>query len=521
VSGRKVVPLLFFTDIHFAFNLCLHLQFNGSRHGMSAASQLKREIGLFSAIAIVVANMVGTGIFTTSGFILQEVGSPAALLLSWMTGGAFALCGALCYGELGARYPQAGGEYVYLREAFGKLVAFLSGWISLIVGFSAPIAAAAIAFATYLLKTVGAAGGPGHTVELFGAPVLTVSLPVTLAIAVVLSISALHGHSLRAGSRVQNLLTLFKIALVMGFVVAGLLSSQGASGHFSGSFSAGTLLDGKFAVALIFVSFAYSGWNAAAYLGGEIKRPSRNIPLAMLTGTLIVTALYLSLNLVFVYALPADEMKGVMEVAAAAGARLFGPGIGRWLNGAIALGLLSVLSAMILAGPRVYYAMSRDGIFFPLFGRVSNARHTPAHAIGLQAAIAIVMILSASYDRLLVYIGFTLSLFAMLTVIGLMRIRRITPCQAPVYRTWGYPLVPLAFILGNLWIIYFSIKSRPAPVVWGMATIAAGLVMYAYFYRKRPRPLKNPSDNAPVVQTLLSDRGEVGVIPSQSKEDPS
>jgi amino acid permease len=152
VSGRKVVPLLFFTDIHFAFNLCLHLRFNGSRHGMSAASQLKREIGLFSAIAIVVANMVGTGIFTTSGFILQEVGSPAALLLSWMIGGAFALCGALCYGELGARYPQAGGEYVYLREAFGKPVAFLSGWISLIVGFSAPIAAAAIAFATYLLK---------------------------------------------------------------------------------------------------------------------------------------------------------------------------------------------------------------------------------------------------------------------------------------------------------------------------------------------------------------------------------
>jgi APA family basic amino acid/polyamine antiporter len=343
---------------------------------MPAASQLKREIGLFSAIAIVVANMVGTGIFTTSGFILQEVGSPAALLLSWMIGGAFALCGALCYGELGARYPQAGGEYVYLREAFGKPVAFLSGWISLIVGFSAPIAAAAIAFATYLLKTVGAPGGPDHTVELFGAPVLTVSLPVMLAIAVVLLISALHGHSLRAGSRVQNLLTLFKIALVVGFVVAGLLSSQGATGHFSGSFSAGTLLDGKFAVALIFISFAYSGWNAAAYLGGEIKRPSRNIPLAMLTGTLIVTALYLLLNLVYVYALPADEMKGVMEVAAAAGARLFGPGIGRWLNGAIALGLLSVLSAMILAGPRVYYAMSRTASSSP-FSAGSATRATP------------------------------------------------------------------------------------------------------------------------------------------------
>lgn len=488
---------------------------------MSASSQLKREIGLFSAIAIVVANMVGTGIFTTSGFILQEVGSSAALLWGWIIGGAFALCGALCYGELGARYPQAGGEYVYLREAFGKPVAFLSGWISLIVGFSAPIAAAAIAFATYLLRAVGATDGTNRVVEVFGAPIFTLSLPVMLAIAVVLLISVLHVHSLRVGSRVQNLLTLFKIVLVVGFIVAGLLSSRGSAGHFSGSFSAGALLDGKFAVALIFISFAYSGWNAAAYLGGEIKRPSRNIPLAMLVGTLIVIALYFLLNLVYVYALPAAEMQGVMEVAAAAGARLFGPGIGRWLNAAIALGLLSVLSAMILAGPRVYYAMSRDGIFFRLFGRVSDVRHTPAHAIGLQAAIAIVMIVSASYDKLLVYIGFTLSLFAMLTVIGLMRVRHLAPDETPAYRTWGYPLVPLIFILGNLWIIYFSIKSRPAPVIWGIATIAAGLVMYFYFYRKRSRSRLNPVDNAAVVHTLLSDRGEVGLQPSKPKEDLS
>ena len=196
---------------------------------MSATSQLKRDIGLFSAIAIVVANMVGTGIFTTSGFILQEVGSSTALLVGWVIGGAFALCGALCYGELGARYPQAGGEYVYLREAFGKPVAFLSGWISLIVGFSAPIAAAAIAFATYLLRAVGVSGGSDRVVELFGLPLLTFSVPVMLAIAVVLALSILHVHSLRVGSRVQNLLTLFKIALVVGFIAAGLASSSGSA----------------------------------------------------------------------------------------------------------------------------------------------------------------------------------------------------------------------------------------------------------------------------------------------------
>lgn len=486
---------------------------------MPPNSQLKRDIGLFSAIAVVVANMVGTGIFTTSGFILQEVGSSAALLLGWLVGGAFALCGALCYGELGARYPRAGGEYVYLREAFGRPLAFLSGWTSLIVGFSAPIAAGAIAFATYLLKAVGAAPGTGRVFAVSGVPVFTFSLPVILAIAVVLLLSVLHVHSLRVGSRVQNLLTLFKIALIIGFIVAGMISSGGSTGHFSGGVSLGLLLDGKFAVALIFISFAYSGWNAAAYLGGEIRRPSRNIPLAMLVGTLIVTALYLLLNLVYIYALPADEMAGVMEVAAAAGTRLFGHSIGRWLNGAISLGLLSVISAMILAGPRVYYAMSRDGIFFPLFGRVSDVRHTPAHAIGLQAAIAIAMIVSASYDKLLVYIGFTLSLFAMMTVIGLMRVRRSNPGKGPAYRTWGYPVTPLAFILGNLWIIYFSIRSRPAPAVCGIVTIAAGLAMYFYFYRKRPRSNLNQADNPPVVGALLSDRGEVGLNPSGPKED--
>ncbi len=488
---------------------------------MSDTGHLKREIGLFSAIAIVVANMVGTGIFTTSGFILQEVGSSTALMLGWLVGGAFALCGALCYGELGARYPQAGGEYVYLRESFGKPVAFLSGWISLIVGFSAPIAAGAIAFAIYLLRAFDITPDTNRVIDIWGVPVITISPSVMLAIAVVLLISLLHIHSLRVGSRVQNLLTLFKITLIVGFIGAGLWASDGSADPFSGGISMGSLLDGRLAVALIFISFAYSGWNAAAYLGGEIENPSRNIPLAMLAGTLIVTVLYLLLNLVYVYALPPEEMRGVMEVAAAAGARLFGAGIGRWVNGAISIGLLSVISAMILAGPRVYYAMSRDGIFFPLFGKINAMRHTPSPAIGLQAAIAIVMIVSASYDKLLIYIGFTLSLFAMLTVIGLIRIRHADPLASPKYRTWGYPLTPLIFILGNLWIIYFSVKSRPAPVLWGIATIATGLGVYFYFYRKRPRLLPNHVGNSPVVRTLLSDRGQIGSKTTKAKEDLS
>ena len=450
---------------------------------MASDGPLKREIGLFSAIVIVVANTVGTGIFTTPGFILQEVGSAARLLLSWAIGGGLALCGALCYGELGSRYPQAGGEYVYLREAFGKPVAFLSGWISLIVGFSAPIAAGAIAFSTYLLRALSIADGMNVQADLLGFGPFTWSSTTIIAIAVVLLISFLHIHSLRLGSRVQNVLTVFKVALIVGFILAGLRAPGGSLDHFTTGPSTAVLVDGRLAVALIFVSFAYSGWNAAAYLGGEIRHPSRTIPLALLSGTLIVTALYLLLNLVYVYALPAEEMRGVMEVAAAAGLRLFGPRIGRWINGAVALGLLSVLSAMILAGPRVYYAMARDGVFFGLFAKVMRSRRTPAPAISLQAAVAVAMILTASYDKLLVYIGFTLSLSAMLTVIGLVRLRFESRGPAPAYRTWGYPLTPLIFILGSLWIVVFSVVSRPAPALWGVATIAAGLCVYACFDR--------------------------------------
>ncbi len=479
---------------------------------MTSTGQLKREIGLFSAIAIVVANMVGTGIFTTSGFILQEVGSSSALLLGWLVGGAFALCGALCYGELGARFPQAGGEYIYLREAFGKPMAFLSGWVSLIVGFSAPIAAGAIAFAIYLLKALGLEGGNDHVLALGGVTILTFSWPVAVAIGVVLVLSLLHIHSLRIGSRVQNLLTLFKVALVVVFIGAGLFSSGGSTGHFTGNLSLGPVLDGKFAVALIFITFAYSGWNAAAYLGGEIKQPSRNIPLALLVGTSVVMVLYLLLNIVYVYALPPDQMRGVMEVGAAAAERLFGQNMGRWLSAAIALGLVSVISAMILTGPRVYYAMSKDGIFFSSFGKVHAARHTPTHAVGLQAAIAMVMIVTAAYDKLLIYIGFTLSIFAMLTVVGLMRLRRQRQgwSKTVTYRTWGYPLTPLIFILGNLWIIYFSLKSRPGPVLWGLATIAAGWVVYLYFSRRRLQSDGLKTSRTSVAKTLLSNRGEAG-----------
>jgi basic amino acid/polyamine antiporter, APA family len=446
---------------------------------------LRREIGLFSATVLVIANMMGTGIFTTSGFILAEVQDPRALLLCWVCGGLFALCGALCYGELGARFPKAGGEYVFLKESFGKPVGFLSGWISLIVGFSAPIAAAAIAFATYAFKALQIPAGDATVLSLMGTPVVTLS-PLNLAAIVAIGVfSAIHYHSLRMGSRVQNLLTLFKVALVVGFICAGFYFGHGTFHHLqTPAVVPSTIGAEKIAVSLIFVSFAYSGWNAAAYLGSEITNPQRNIPYSLFIGTAVVALLYLLLNLVYLYALAPQQMFGVLEVGAKAAASLFGEHFSRFFSGAVALGILSVLSAMVMTGPRIYYAMSKDGIFFPVFGRLNPDRKTPASSIFLQALIAAVMVLSASFDTLLIYIGFTLSFFSLLTVIGLMRIRRVARDHRAGYATWGYPVTPLLFIIGNLWIILYSIKSRPTAALIGLATTGLGVLAYMFFERR-------------------------------------
>ncbi|MDY6951712.1 MAG: amino acid permease [Thermodesulfobacteriota bacterium] len=451
-------------------------------------NHLKREIGLFSATVLVVANMVGTGIFTTSGFIIAELGNPQTMLLCWFVGGVFALSGALCYGELGAMFPKAGGEYIFLRESFGKALAFLSGWISLIVGFSAPIAAAGIAFATYCFRVLPSPSVSGYTIPLLGVNVLTISPITVLAASMVIVLSLIHYHSVFLGSRVQNALTVFKIGLIAVFVVAGLFLGKGSTAHFSGGLDMASVFQDKFAISLIFISFAYSGWNAAAYLGGEIKKPSRNIPLALFVGTFLVMCLYLLLNTVYIFALSANEMSGVLEVGTKAAVSLFGDHMSKYFSVAIAVGLLSVLSAMIMAGPRVYYAMAKDGVFFELFGKVNKLHRTPAHAIFLQGAIAIVMVFTATFDKLLLYIGFTLSLCAMLTVIGMVLLRIKQPALKRDYKTFGYPVTPLLFILGNVWIVYFSIKSRPITSLFGIGTIALGLLVYVYFSGSKKGP---------------------------------
>ncbi len=448
-------------------------------------SGLKRELGVGSAMILVIANMIGTGIFTTSGFIMAALGDPKTILLCWFVGGILALSGALCYGELGAMFPRAGGEYVYLRESLGRLTGFLSGWISLIVGFSAPIAAAAMAFASYFFRVF-----PNALTQAPHAPFIELGIvsisPLTLfAVGIIILFSLIHCYGLYLGSRVQNFLTGFKIAIILVFVVAGLGFGNGSMDHLYSGSDTGTLFSTGFATSLIFITFAYSGWNAAAYLGAEIRNPGRNIPLSLFWGTLFVMTMYLLLNVVFIYALPARKMSGVMEIGAMSAFALFGEGVGRIFSAAITFCLLSVISAMIMAGPRVYYAMARDHLFFARFGQVTRRHGAPAQAIFLQAAIAILMVVTSSFDKLLLYIGFTLSLFATLTVIGMMVLRSKGLYLKSPYKTFGYPVTPILFILFNLWIILFCIKGNPMVFLYGAGTIGAGILAFFFFNRKK------------------------------------
>jgi APA family basic amino acid/polyamine antiporter len=458
-----------------------------------AKDKLKREIGLFSATALVIATMIGTGIFMTPGFIIQELGNPYVMLFCWLVGGLFALCGALCYGELGAIFPKAGGEYVFLRESFGKCMGFLSGWISLIVGFSAPIAAGAVAFAAYVFNALSFSNDFVITLSLWGNSIIIISYPNILASVVIIILSLLHYYSLNIGVLVQNALTVFKIALILVFIAAGLWAGSGSVEHFSESLTVTSLFKGDFAVSLIFVSYTYFGWNAAAYLGSEIKNPTKNIPLALIAGTFLVICLYLLLNIVYIYALTSDEMSGVIEVGTKAAVALFGANIAIYFTLAIAIGILSALSGLIMVGPRIYYAMSKDRIFFQLFSRIDKVHQTPAYSIFLQAGIAVFLVMTSSFDKLLIYIGFTLSIFTTLTVIGMLIIRRkqsgLSDGCIKTYRTFGYPVTPLFFILGNLWIIFYSIKCRPISSLYGLLTIASGISAFFYFNKRVQKQL--------------------------------
>ena len=420
----------------------------------------KKAIGFYTATSLVIANMIGTGVFTSLGFQLLGIHSVFSLLLLWVIGGIIALCGALCYGELGAAMPRSGGEYQYLTRIFHPLVGFLSGWVSVTVGFAAPTALAAMAMGLYAAKVF---------------PFLS---PVLLASSLVVILTLIHTLDMRVGRSFQNVFTTIKLVLIVLFILSGFVfgTAQNIT-IFPDSNSFKDIISPAFAISLIYVSYAYSGWNAAAYIAGEIENPQKNLPKALFRGTLLVMVLYLLLNFIFLYTVPMSEMAGQLEIGYISADKIFGTTGGRVMGMVISLLLISSVSSMIIAGPRVAQAMGED---LPLLAKLAkkNNKGIPAYAILLQSSITLILILTSTFEEVLTYVGFTLSIFSFLTVLGVFFYRRQNPDKPSPYRAWGYPVTPAIFLSLSLWIIVYTIYNRPMVSLAGGATLFVGFLIY-------------------------------------------
>jgi basic amino acid/polyamine antiporter, APA family len=434
----------------------------GTTHGPGGRPGLRRVVGLDTAAALVIANTVGSGIFTTSGFIARDLGSPWWLLALWIAGGMIEFVGALAYSELAAAMPEAGGEYVYLREAYGPLIAYMSGWTSFFVGFSGAIAAAALAFVGYL-----------H--QLAPIPDASALSGKLVAIAVLAVLTTAHVLGVRFGGIVQRLLTVGTVVAIVALVGFGLSSGHGDLGNFASHAPA----HGYAAVALIFVLYAYSGWNAAAYIAGEVRDPGRNLPRALILGIGVVIVLYVGMNLMYIYALPIPAMSGVLAIAEKSSMKLFGPTAAALVAALLALAILNSASAMVIAGPRVYYAMARDRVFPSGLGLVNPVFGTPARAMVLQGVWSSVLILFfGAFEKVVLYTGFAVVIFAGLSVASLIVLRIRRPAMARPFRMPGHPWLPAAYVLILSWIAVYTLVGRPAEALVSLAVVGFGIPWY-------------------------------------------
>ncbi len=421
---------------------------------------LYREVGPAAAIFLVVGNIVGIGIYTTSGLIAGELGATPWLVGIWVLGGLLALVGAVCYSRLGVLFPKAGGEYAFLRPTFGPLAAFLSGWASLFIGFTAPIAASALGLAHYM-----------HGLLPFDPANNGLTLRLSAAVTLV-TVGILISFGLRAGNRLHSLITILNIGLLVAFAVLVLSKETLAGGNLSRSLAGSFKPDNLPALgsAVVLVLFSYSGWNAAAYIGEEIKKPERNLPLALLVGTFTVVILYGLINLAYFSSVPLSDLSGQVAVAEIAAEATFGA-LGRTLvNLLILFSILSSLTAMSIAGPRVYFAMARDRLFPGWLAEVDPRRKIPIRAIWFQTGIALCFVAVGNLYQILVYSGFIMILFSTLTVAALFKVTR-------------YRLLPTIFITANSAVMINAAISNPVETAAGLVTVAAGLPVYWYYRR--------------------------------------
>lgn len=438
-------------------------------------------IGLPTATSIAIANMIGTGVFTSLGFQLVDIRSGFALLALWVVGGIFALCGALTYGELAAALPRSGGELHFLGRIFHPAVGFLAGWISFVVGFALPIALAAMAFGSYFQGVL-----PGAD-------------PLLVSCLVVALVTAAHLRDLKLGSWFQNIFTVFKLLLIVVFIIAAWALADRQPLSFAPDAQAlSELITGPFAISLLYVMFAYSGWNASVYIIDEVDDPRTTVPRSLVIATLLVTLLYTGLNWAFLVTAPADEMVGQLDIGHVAAGHLFGAAGGVWMSGLLCLALVSTLSAMVWAGPRVTQVIGQDYAFFRTLAH-TNRNGIPVAAILLQSAFVIVLLVTSTFQSLLIYTQFTLALSSALTVLGVFVLRRKSPDLERPYRTWGYPVTPAIFLLISIFTVGFTLVSHPWKSIAGLLTVLLGLPIY--WLSPRTPPEKDPS---PPSQTPIS-----------------
>jgi APA family basic amino acid/polyamine antiporter len=438
------------------------------KHASSKPAVPERGIGFVTACSIVIANIIGTGIFTSLGFQLTDIQSGFPLLVLWVVGGIVALCGALCYGELAAALPRSGGEYHFLSQIYHPSLGFMAGFVSATVGFAAPIALAAMAFGKYLNAVLG-----------FGSPFF-------LSFAVVWVVAFFHLRNLQVGSAFQNLSTLIKLLLIGALIVAGLFVQPKQPISFLPAHGDTlTIFGAPFAVALVYVMYSYSGWNAAAYITGEIKQPERNVPRSLLAGTGVVIGIYVFLNAVFLATTPIRELKGQLEVALIAGKHIFGANGGRVAGAVICLGLISAMSSMTWIGPRVSMSMGEDHWLLRWLGR-KNAQGIPSNAIALQLLIVNLLLLTRSFESVVQYTQFSLLFCSLLTVLGLIVLRVTQPKMPRPYHVRAYPLPPLMFSIITIWMMIYLFLWKTTESLAGIATALAGFLLYFCAAKRRP-----------------------------------
>ncbi len=417
------------------------------------------KIGFYTAISLVIANMIGTGVFTSLGFQLFDIHSTFSILMLWLLGGIISFCGAFVYCELGVAIPRSGGEYAYLTKLIHPCVGFLSGWVSSTVGFAAPVALASMALGSYVHKIF---------------PQVNVTL---CALTVVGLITVIHATNLKAGSSFQKILTFLKVFVILGFIIAGFCyTPEHAITIAPQATSKAEMMSPAFWVSLIYVSYAYSGWNAASYLAGDMQNPQKNLPRALLIGTLIVTVIYVILNYIFLYSTPANELVGVLEIGHVSAMHIFGAVVGQFMSLIIAFLLVSSISAMIMAGPRIIKSMGEDLEILNVLSR-TNKNNVPYVAVIVQSAITVILILSAQFEQVLTFVGFSLSIFTFLTVFSvfILRARKLT---SPEYKTWGYPVTPLIFLSLNAFILYTVFREKPTESLLGLLNVGFGGLIY-------------------------------------------